>query len=61
MPTAPIYPMSEQPPAGLGWAVWRYARDTAQSGAALLAGGLISLVGIPVLALGLTVAAIVGA
>src|ERR1700728_4325301 len=54
MRTAPIYPMSNYPPAGHWRAVaWRLARDTARSGAALLAGGLISLVGIPVLVLGL--------
>jgi signal transduction histidine kinase len=54
MRTAPIYPMSDYPPARRGRAAaWRFARDTARSGAALLAGGLISLVGIPVLALAL--------
>ena len=54
MRTAPIYPMSDHTPARRGRAAaWRLARDTARSGAALLAGGLISLVGIPVLALGL--------
>src|ERR1700691_5396478 len=54
MRTVPIYPMSNHPPARRGRAVaWRLARDTARSGAALLAGGLISLVGIPVLVLGL--------
>src|ERR1700689_5645334 len=54
MRTVPIYPMSNHPPARRGRAVaWRLARDTARSGAALLAGGLISRVGIPVRVLGL--------
>jgi signal transduction histidine kinase len=54
MPTAPINPMSDHPPARL-WrgADWRLARDTARSGAALLAGGLISLAAIPLLVLAL--------
>jgi signal transduction histidine kinase len=52
MRTAPTYPMSGRPPAWRG-AVWPYAWDTARAGAALLGGGLISLVGIPVLVLAL--------
>jgi signal transduction histidine kinase len=54
MPTAPINPMSDHPQARLRrGADWRLARDTARSGAALLAGGLISLAAIPLLVLAL--------
>jgi signal transduction histidine kinase len=53
MHTAPICPKSDQPPAGLGGAAWRRARDTARAAAALLAGGLVSLAAIPLLVLGL--------
>jgi signal transduction histidine kinase len=54
MRTAPIYPMSDHPPTGRRREGARqYIRDTARSGAALLAGGLISLAAIPLLALGL--------
>jgi len=54
MRTAPIDPLSEHPSGGgRRGAAWRYARDTARAGAALLAGGLISLVSIPLLALAL--------
>src|SRR3984885_10926403 len=54
MRPAPIYPMSDHPPARRGRAAaWRLARDTARSGAALLTGGIISLAAIPLLVLGL--------
>jgi signal transduction histidine kinase len=52
MRTASTYPMRDHPTAGLGrGAAWRRARDTARSGAALLAGGFISIIAIPLLAL----------
>ena len=52
MRTASTYPMRDHPTAGLGrWAAWRRARDMARSGAALLAGGFISIAAIPLLAL----------
>jgi signal transduction histidine kinase len=54
MRTAPTHSMSDHPPAGLRrGAGWRLARDRARSGAALLAGGLISLAAIPLLVLAL--------
>ena len=53
MPTAPSYPMSDQPTARIGRAVWGRARDTARAAAALVAGGLISLTALPLLVLGL--------
>jgi signal transduction histidine kinase len=52
MRTASTYPIRDHPTAGRGrGAARRPARDTARSGAALLAGGLMSLVAIPLLAL----------
>ena len=55
MRTAPICPMSDHQPAGLRrGAAWRYPLGPARSGAALLAGGLISLAAIPLLVLGLS-------
>ncbi len=55
MRTAPIHPPSDRPPAGRRReGASRYAREATRSGAALLAGGLISLAAIPLLVLGLT-------
>jgi signal transduction histidine kinase len=55
MRTVSIYPTSERPPVGLRReAAWRRVRDTARSGAALLAGGFIALAAIPLLVLALT-------
>jgi signal transduction histidine kinase len=54
MRTAPIYSMSDKPPAGLRRAAARrFTQETAWSGVALLAGGLISLAAIPLLVLAL--------
>jgi signal transduction histidine kinase len=52
MRTASTYPIRDHPAAAPGrGAAWRRARDTARSGAALLAGGFISVAAIPLLAL----------
>jgi len=52
--TVPIYLTSDRRPAGPARrAAWCRARATARSGAALLAGGLISVAAIPLLILGL--------
>jgi signal transduction histidine kinase len=59
MRTAPTYPLSDHPAAvRRRGGAWWYARDTARAGAALLAGGLISVAAIPLLVLGLTTLAL---